>query len=111
MSRRMQRRAMCATVLAAALPRAARAAAGAAQVYIDNFAFSPAALTVDAGSRVAWTNRDDIPHTVTGSATTRVMRSPPLDTGDTYEVTFESPGVFEYFCALHPHMRGSVTVR
>ena len=82
-----------------------------AQVMVDNFTFLPAEITVAAGTRVTWTNRDDIPHTVTDRDGPRVMRSPPLDTGDTYAVTFERPGTYHYFCALHPHMQGTVVVQ
>src|SRR6516162_2661379 len=38
-----------------------------AEVKIDNFSFGPPTLTVSVGTTVAWTNRDDIPHTVTSS--------------------------------------------
>src|SRR5262245_45936383 len=48
---------------AKALVPAAPPAAGA-EVKIDNFSFSPATITVAAGTQVTWTNRDDIPHTV-----------------------------------------------
>ena len=82
-----------------------------AQVTVDNFTFVPAVLTVAAGTRVTWTNRDDIPHTVTSSDQPRVLRSPPLDTGESYGVTFDRPGTYTYFCSLHPHMQGTVIVR
>ena len=105
-------------VLLAVSARAAQAAveaeitaAAEAQVTIDNFSFSPAELAVAAGTRVTWTNRDDIPHTVTDAATPRAMRSPPLDTGDSFAFTFERPGTYHYFCSLHPHMQGTVIVR
>ena len=39
------------------------------------------------------------------------MKSPPLDTGDSFAFTFTRPGTYRYFCSLHPHMEGSVTVR
>src|SRR5438270_7198528 len=32
------------------------------QVVIDNFRFSPRKLTVPAGTKVTWLNRDDVPH-------------------------------------------------
>ncbi|MBV9653146.1 MAG: cupredoxin family copper-binding protein [Acetobacteraceae bacterium] len=80
------------------------------KVTIDNFTFSPPEITVTAGTRVTWTNRDDIPHTVTQSGTPRLMRSPPLDTGDTFDFTFDKPGEYRYFCSLHPHMQGVVVV-
>src|SRR5262249_26462056 len=38
--------------------------AAPSEVKIDNFSFTPATLTVPAGTQVTWTNRDDIPHTV-----------------------------------------------
>jgi len=89
---------------------AAEAQAVEAQATIDNFSFSPAELTVAVGTRVTWINRDDIPHTVTDAATPRTMKSPPLDTGESFAFTFDRPGVYAYFCSLHPHMQGSVVV-
>jgi len=55
------------------------------------------------------TNDDDVPHTVTSS--TKVFKSPPLDTGETFTYTFKQAGTFEYYCALHPHMTGKVVVK
>ena len=81
------------------------------QVTIDNFTFSPAEITVLAGTRVIWTNRDDIPHTVTDKENPKTIRSPPLDTGETYARVFDKPGKYVYFCSLHPHMQGTVIVK
>ena len=92
--------------LASGLPGTAQAAT--LEVKIDNFTFSPQRLTVKAGATVTWTNRDDIPHTVTSSS--KVFRSNALDTDDKYVFTFATPGVYEYFCSLHPHMTGTVVV-
>ena len=36
--------------------------------------------------------------------------SPALDTEDKYAFTFDVPGTYEYFCSLHPHMKGKVVV-
>lgn len=77
-------------------------------VNIDNFAFSPGALTVTAGSAVTWVNRDDIPHNVT--STSGAFRSPALDTGEKYSRKFAEPGEYAYFCSLHPKMTGKVVV-
>ena len=87
------------------------AAAADAQVSIDNFSFVPAEIHVSAGTRVVWTNRDDIPHTVADSADPRANRSPPLDTGDHYARIFNRPGTYHYFCSIHPHMQGMVVVK
>ena len=111
----MNRRILLASLLGAACALAVGApriwAADAAHVTIDNFSFSPGQVTVAVGTRVTWTNRDDIPHTVTSSADPRVMRSAPLDTGDDFAFTFGQPGTYRYFCSLHPHMQGTVVVR
>lgn len=83
--------------------------AGAAEVKvgIDNFTFSPQVVTVKAGDTVIWTNNDDIPHTV---ADPPKFRSKALDTGDSYSFTFTTPGAYDYFCSLHPHMTGRIVV-
>jgi plastocyanin len=77
-------------------------------VKIDNFTFSPQTLTVPAGATVIWKNQDDIPHTVT--STTKAFKSGALDTDDSFSFTFTTPGVYEYFCSLHPHMTGKIVV-
>src|SRR5690348_11535731 len=41
------------------------------QVVIDNFAFRPAKLTIAAGTKVTWVNRDDVPHTATSTQKSR----------------------------------------
>jgi plastocyanin len=78
------------------------------QMKIDNFSFTPQQITVKAGTTVVWTNGDDIPHTVT--STTGIFKSKVLDTDDKFSFTFTTPGTFPYFCALHPHMTGTIVV-
>jgi amicyanin len=98
---------------ACALPLSALVLPGQAQnapvpVAIDNFTFNPQKLTVKAGTTVIWTNRDDIPHAV--AAVNKQFKSKTLDTDDGYAFTFTTPGSYEYFCSLHPHMTGTVVV-
>lgn len=78
-------------------------------VTIDNFTFSPKALTVAVGTTVKWVNHDDIPHTVVEKNT--AFRSKALDTDDFYSFTFTGAGTFDYFCGLHPHMVGQIIVK
>jgi plastocyanin len=78
-------------------------------VAIRNFAFEPAVLTVTAGSKVTWANRDEEPHLVV-SAGAKFPASPALDTDDSYAAVFDQPGTYTYFCALHPHMVGTIIV-
>ena len=78
------------------------------EVKIDNFSFSPQEVKVRAGAIVTWTNRDDIPHTVT--STDSVFKSKTLDTDDKFTTTFAKPGTYAYFCSIHPKMTGKVIV-
>jgi plastocyanin len=78
------------------------------KVEIDNFSFSPQRVTVKVGTTVTWTNDDDTPHTVASS--TKLFKSKALDTTDSFSFTFTTPGAYQYFCSLHPHMTGTVVV-
>lgn len=91
------------------VPLAGPAAIAAAEVKIDNFTFTPAALTVPVGAQVTWTNRDDIPHTVVSDD--QAIKSKALDTDDKFTFTFTKAGTYTYFCSLHPKMRGKVMVQ
>jgi plastocyanin len=97
-----------ASLALAVLVHAPANAADAVEVKIDNFAFTPDKLTVKAGTTVTFENDDDIPHEVVANDGT--FRSKALDTGDRYAFTFGKPGDFPYFCGLHPHMQGKITV-
>ena len=78
-------------------------------VKIGNFTFSPATLTVAPGTTVTWTNEDDIPHTI--AAKNKAFRSKTLDTDNQFSFTFTTPGEYDYFCTLHPHMVGKIVVK
>ena len=77
-------------------------------VTIDNFSFKPALLTVPVGTTVTWTNHDDIPHSFVCPGLK--ARSHVLDTGQSYSLNFEKAGGYDYFCGLHPHMKGRVNI-
>ena len=77
-------------------------------VKIANFTFDPPQITVKTGTTVVWSNDDDIPHTVT--STTQAFKSAALDTNDKFSFTFTTPGSYQYFCSLHPHMTGTIVV-
>jgi plastocyanin len=102
--------AVCAPVVAPiVLPVHAQSAA-ANGVSIDNFTFNPPTLTVKAGTTVTWTNKDDIPHGI-ASANNAFTRSKALDTDDSFSFTFTTPGTYQYFCYIHPHMTGTIVVQ
>jgi len=84
------------------------AAPGETHLTIDNFTFKPDAITVAVGTTIVWENDDDIPHSIV--ETLGKFHSPALDTEDKFSFTFDKAGTFEYFCGLHPHMKGKVVV-
>ena len=97
-----------ALVAATLLTIVTAASAEDAKVKIDNFTFEPRKLTIKAGTTVTWKNEDDIPHTV--ASATKAFKSKALDTDDSFSFTFATPGTYEYFCSLHPHMTGTIVV-
>lgn len=85
-------------------------AATTVDVTIQNFAFSPATITVDKGDTIRWTNLDSAPHgavTVQPGFVTQI-----LGQGQSTTTTFDRPGTFDYICNVHgATMRGTVVVR
>jgi len=94
-----------------ATPVGDKPAQAAIVVTIDNFHFSPAEITVPPGSAVKWVNKDDVPHTATAKGKDPAFDSKTLDTDDGFTFTFKTPGVFNYYCKVHPHMTGKVIVK
>jgi plastocyanin len=82
---------------------------GSVTITISDFTFSPANLTVDAGTEVTWTNEDSAVHDATDRED--AWRTELLSKGDSQTVMFDSPGAFDYFCTIHPWMEGTITVR
>jgi plastocyanin len=97
------------SVLAGSVLFARAQTAAAATVGIDNFTFNPATVTVKAGTTVTWTNKDDIPHGI-AATNNAFKRSLALDTDDSFSFTFTTPGTYQYFCYIHPHMTGTIVV-
>jgi plastocyanin len=87
-------------------------AAPTVRVDIERFAFSPAQLTVKAGSAVVFANHDQAPHSLIGSmGGEEVFRSPEqVDEDETYRIVLTRPGEVTYRCGLHSHMTGKISV-
>lgn len=77
-------------------------------VTIADFSFTPFTITVNVGGTVLWSNNGPSDHTATannGSFNTGVLKK-----GQSASVTFHLPGTFDYHCAIHPFMHGTVVV-
>ena len=70
--------------------------------------YAPAAITVAAGQTITWRNKTLGPHTVT--STSELFNSGRIEGGTAYALTFSNPGTFDYYCTVHPTMKGVVTV-
>ena len=82
--------------------------ASSVEVKIDNFTFAPNTIRVRAGTRITWTNRDDIPHTVVEEG--KIFKSKVLDTDEMYTYTPTTPGTYRYYCSIHPKMTAKLIV-
>jgi plastocyanin len=81
-----------------------------ATIHIQNNAFIPARLTVPLGTTITWINDDeDMGHNVV--STSNAFESKLFVTGGHYSFTFTAPGTYEYFCEVHPFMRGKIVVK
>jgi len=77
--------------------------------------YLPLNLEIPTGTSVTWTNDDSVPHNIQSlDESGNVIdwfNSPPLNTGDKFEFTFEEEGVYHYYCSFHPWRVGVVTVK
>jgi amicyanin len=79
-----------------------------------SFAFSPASLTIKAGTTVTWKNTTAAPHTVTsddGKSFDSGSANPIAPQSGTFSFTFTTAGTFAYHCAIHPFMKATIVVQ
>ena len=77
--------------------------------------FIPASITVNPRDTVTWANDDTAAHTVTSGSVDEGGPDGNFDSslfmaGTTFSQTFDTLGVYPYFCMVHPWMEGSVLV-
>jgi plastocyanin len=75
-------------------------------VQIKGFAFKPATVKVDRGSRVTFTNSSEVTHTATGAGFDTKRIAP----GKSAAVRFKKAGTFAYHCKIHTFMKGKIVV-
>jgi plastocyanin len=80
------------------------------EIAIASFAFSPASVTVKAGTTIKWTNNDSAPHSI-ASSDGKFTGSSVLSKGNAYQFTFDKPGTYNYICGIHPSMSGTIIVQ
>lgn len=83
--------------------------AGKNAVTIQNFAFSPASITIKAGDSITWTNEDSVGHSATADDAS--WDTGVLSQGQSKSVTFAKAGTYTYHCSVHPNMKATVIVK
>jgi plastocyanin len=76
---------------------------------LANRAFSPDELDVAVGDTVTWTNTDSVAHTSTSDRSG--WDSGVVAPGGRFSFAFQAAGTYQYHCAIHPGMVGTVVVR
>ncbi len=80
-----------------------------ASLEMRQMAFWPQRLEITAGTTVAWTNKDQLAHTVT--ADDGSWDSGEIAPDATWRRTFDQPGTYTFHCTPHPFMTGVIVVR
>jgi plastocyanin len=90
-------------------PRREVAEPGPPRVSVHDAGFDPPELRVRAGQGVTWKNDGAASHDVSALGGEAWGSGPLLTTG-TFSRVFSTPGQYDYFCSLHPTMRGRIVV-
>ncbi|HEX7032280.1 MAG TPA: plastocyanin/azurin family copper-binding protein [Nitrososphaera sp.] len=91
------------------------ATAVSGSAFLNETAYSPNPIEIENDETVTWVNKDFDPHTVTSGGFGGEDVGQEFDSGymgpqSMFSFTFEEEGEFNYFCAIHPNMVGTVIV-
>jgi plastocyanin len=82
---------------------------GTVDVGMNRLQFDPSDITVKTGTKVVWTDKENVPHDVVAKEGAD-FKSDVFGEGKTFAWTAESAGTVKYECTLHPGMDGTITV-
>ena len=80
---------------------------------VNDNCYVPSLIVIEKGKQVTWVNEDSAFHSVTSgfyTVPTELFDSGHLDPFESYTLTFDKTGTYDYFCILHPWMKGQVIV-
>ena len=81
-----------------------------------NACFDPSLITIRVGDMIIWENVDSQGHNVangfdlSSDDVGKVFDSDFIDPGASFSHTFNVVGTYDYFCMIHPWMKGTVIV-
>ncbi len=76
--------------------------------------YVPSKITKNVNDSVTWLNDDSAFHSVTSGTYDNpdtLFDSGHIDPNSTFTFTFKNEGTYDYFCTLHPWMKGIVIVK
>ena len=75
---------------------------------VKSYSFDPKVIEIEAGETVTWTNEANFTHTVEVDG----HEDHKVDRGESFSITFDTPGTYHYVCTLHSKdMDGEVIVK
>ena len=83
----------------------------------QNNCFNPHTINITTGQNVTWNNKDSVLHTVVSGKSTDSnstignLFNKSIPPGGTVSIKFNSTGKINYFCQIHPWMKGEVVVK
>jgi plastocyanin len=83
-------------------------------VSIFLYTFIPHELKVKVGTTVTWVNNDEAEHTIKAAdesfSTAASLKTIHIKPGDSFSVTFDKAGTYEFSCTIHRGMRAKIIV-
>ena len=80
---------------------------------VEDICYIPPNIVVEKGKSVTWLNEDSSFHSVTSGfypEPSGLFDSGHLDPYQSYTLSFDEYGTYDYFCTLHPWMKAQVIV-
>ena len=80
---------------------------------VEDICYIPSIIVVEKGKSITWINEDSSFHSVTSGfygEPTGLFDSGYLDPYQSYTLSFDEFGTYDYFCTLHPWMKAQVIV-
>jgi len=106
----MLKAATAAAVAAIALSMPVAEAGETVEVSIEKMQFEPKRLKVKPGTTVKWVNNEKRSNHSVLFAQEGLPESERFFPGESWQRTFDKPGVYPYICGPHPEMTGVVEV-
>ena len=80
---------------------------------VEDICYIPSTIVVEKGKSITWVNEDSSFHSVTSGfypEPNGLFDSGHLDPYQSYTLSFDEIGTYDYFCTLHPWMFAQVIV-